>query len=342
MSGAVRVGVIGLGFMGQTHCRGVRRLEETGLARLAAVADSRKERLSGQIQQTGNIDARDATEALFDPTRVRTFHDAGELIDEGDVDLVSICTPSDTHVDLAIRALDAGCHVLVEKPVGTSLAEVARLAEAADRAETLCMPAMCIRFWPAWRWLHDRVRDRSFGPLQSLMLTRLGSMPDWSPGFYDDPARSGGALFDLHIHDTDFVYWCLGMPDRVETSGDHMQLATLYRYASLPGPVLATGGWRQQPAFGFRMQFTACFAQATADFDLTRKPQLLLHEGADTRPVDLSPFSGWDLEIEHLVRAIREGFTPDATLEDALRVTTILQAERTSMTESRGVQPESR
>jgi len=338
MSEPVRVGVIGLGFMGQTHCRSVRRLEDMGLARLSCVCDGREDRLSGRVAGSGNISAGDDSQPLFDPSVVRTFRDASALIDSGEADLVSICTPSDTHVDLAIRALQGGCHVLVEKPVATIGAEIARLAEVAGASDRLCMPAMCIRFWPAWRWLHDRIADGTLGPLQSLSLIRLGSMPDWSPGFYDNPERSGGALFDLHIHDTDFLYWCLGMPDRVDSSGDLMQLATLYHYDQVPGPILAVGGWKQQPAFGFRMRYTACFGEATADFDLARDDQLLLHRGDTTQIIALSPFSGWDLEMEHLVRAIREGSQPEATLEDALRVGEILESERRSLSEDRSVE----
>jgi predicted dehydrogenase len=117
---------------------------------------------------------------------------------------VSICTPTDSHIELAMTALAAGRHVLVEKPVALRSAEVARLAQAAAPAGRVCMPAMCMRFWPGWEWLKERIEAGEFGRVRSATFQRVGAPPDWS-AFYGDYARSGGPLHDLHIHDADFI-----------------------------------------------------------------------------------------------------------------------------------------
>ena len=90
-----------------------------------------------------------------------------------------LCTPTDSHVDLAIAALRAGKHVLVEKPVAVDPADVERLAMVARENGTICMPAHCIRFWPAWAWLRDAIGDRhrETEVMKPLLLTgavRLG------------------------------------------------------------------------------------------------------------------------------------------------------------------------
>ncbi len=324
----IGVGVVGLGFMGQTHVKAYQRLG--GRCRLVGVADQDPDRRAGKVATAGNIDAG-GSDVLFDPREVRGFENASALLEQREIELVSICTPTDTHVDLAIRALESGKHVLIEKPVAIMLADVERLAQAAGDAETLCMPAMCIRFWPAWRWIKERIDDGGFGPLRSMSLTRLGSVPDWAPGFYNDAARSGGALFDLHIHDSDFVYWCLGMPSAVLTTGNRMQLATTYLFDDAPGPIIAEGSWKQQPAFGYRMRYTVNFERATADFDLGREPELLVHDETGTRAIELPEANGWDLEIEHLIERVRIGGALDATMNDAVAVTRILEAEACSL-----------
>ncbi len=330
-SGPIGVGVVGLGFMGQTHVKAYQRLAgENAKCRLVAVADQDPDRRAGKVVQAGNIDAG-GTDELFDPREVRGYEDAASLLNDDEVDLVSICTPTDTHVDIAIRALNAGKHVLVEKPVAIRLADVERLAQAARDADTLCMPAMCIRFWPAWRWIKDRIDDGEFGKLISMSLTRLGSTPDWAPAFYNDPSRCGGALFDLHIHDTDFVYWCLGMPRAVLAAGDRTQMSTTYVFEDGPGPIVAEGGWKQQPAFGYRMRYAINFERATADFELGREAELLMHTEQGSRVIELSSANGWDLEIEHLVERIRSGGDLDATMDDAVAVTRILEGEAHSL-----------
>src|SRR5262249_22988508 len=154
----------------------------------------------------GNIGAP-IQERLFDPAATATCQRHEDLLANPAVQLVSICTPTDTHVDLAIAALRAGKHVLLEKPVALVAKDAARLADTARAAGTLCIPAMCMRFWPGWTFLRDAYRDGRFGQLRALSLHRLGSGPGWSSDFYRNVARSGGALVDQHIHDTDFVVY---------------------------------------------------------------------------------------------------------------------------------------
>ena len=222
MSGAessreLGIGIVGLGFMGQTHLGAYQRAAEAGFSnKLVAVCDADPERRAGKAPAAGNFDT-DAAEELFDPAEVKGYEDPAELFADPAVDVVSICTPTDSHVDLAIAALKAGKHVLVEKPVAVSADEVRRLAAVDAETDTLCMPAMCMRFWPAWAWLCERVREGTYGAVRSAAFQRLGTRPGWGGGFYEDDSRTGGALVDLHIHDADFVRWVFGAPDELRS-----------------------------------------------------------------------------------------------------------------------------
>lgn len=337
----IAVGVIGQGFMGRTHLAAYRAAQTEGLpCRVVAIADLDPARRTGQGAAAGNL-ATGADKAGTTED-VRVYSTAAELVADPAIDLVSVCTPTDTHVDVALGALRAGKHVLVEKPVAIDPAQVRRVADAASKVGRLCVPAMCMRFWPGWPWLHDRIKDRSLGALKSLMLQRVTSGPTWSPEFYKNPARTGGALGDLHIHDSDFILWCLGAPVTVSTTGTIDHLTTIYRYRTGPVHVVAQGAWDYQPAFGFKMRFTANFEKATADFDLSRsRPLLLIREGI-AQPVFLPSFSGYEGEIRAMVSAVlahREGRPPTliATLRDAARVARLLFFERRSMEERREI-----
>ncbi|MEE2939528.1 MAG: Gfo/Idh/MocA family oxidoreductase [Planctomycetota bacterium] len=192
MSEQLGIGIVGLGFMGQTHLGAYQRADEAGFGnKLVAVCDADPERRAGKAAAAGNFDT-DASEDLFDPAEVKGYEDPAELFADPAVDVVSICTPTDSHVDLAIAALEAGKHVLVEKPVAVTAAEVRRLAEVDARTDALCMPAMCMRFWPAWAWLAERVREGTYGAVRSAAFQRLGTRPGWGEGFYEDDSRTGG------------------------------------------------------------------------------------------------------------------------------------------------------
>lgn len=331
----VAVGVIGLGFMGPTHLRAYKAADAAGFrCSVIAVSDRREDRLSGAAPAQGNIETGAGTqgERLFDPAAVRAFLDPRELLGLPEVEVVSICTPTDTHVELALAALEAGKHVLLEKPVALRAAEVRRVADAANSAGRLCMPAMCMRFWPGWDWLHDRVQDRAFGRVLSATFQRVGSPPTWNPGFYRDFARSGGALFDLHIHDADMVRWCFGPPKSIASTGTRTHITTLYRYDAATGPahVSAEGGQDSAPGFGFRMRYTVTFEQATADWDISRTPPLLLSRNGQTETIPLPPGAGYEYQARHIVEAVRAGWPPDrlrATMEEAVAVTEMLEKE---------------
>lgn len=331
----IRVGVIGFGFMGQTHVRAYQLAASQGLpVALAAVADLSGAALTGRAFAKGNIDTGTA-EQVFDPGAVRTYPTAEALLSDSDLDLVSVCTPTDTHARVAKAALRAGRHVLLEKPVATTHAGVLDLLDAERASSRRVMPAMCMRFWPGWTWLREAVNDRRFGTLVSLRLTRLGSRPDWSE-FYRDAARSGDAICDLHIHDVDFLSHLLGTPSRVLSVGTTSHVTTTCLFDAGPWrdlTVIAEGGWLPSAGRGFRMRYVAEFERATAEFDLGRSPVLCVTAADATRPVEIPAGTGYEGEIRAAIQWLASGGSadPPVTLEEAAEVLRVVEAERRSL-----------
>ncbi len=338
------VGVIGLGFMGRQHIASYRAAEAAGLAnRLVAVCDPDPDRRAGRAGPRGNLESASAGERFLDPAAVRACTSADDLLADPAVELVSVCSWTETHVPLAVAALAAGKHVLVEKPVALSSAAAEALVAAARAASTaagaLCMPAMCMRFWPAWSWLREAVASRTFGAARSATFTRVGARPDPGHPFYGDDARSGGALLDVHVHDADFVRWIFGAPQAVTATGSLAHVVTSYHYARGPERVLAEGGWDLPTGSTFRMRYRVEFEGVTADFDLQRDPQLRIEESGRSAPVALPPGNGYDHEIRALVAALAAGAAARSPVpvEDAVAVLRLLEAERESLATGRRI-----
>lgn len=330
MADRVRVGIVGFGFMGRTHAGAYRwAAEHAGLpVEITTVADGRG--ADAFAASGGNL----GDGALpIEASDVSVVTDAAELFASDDVDLVSICTPTDTHVDLAIAALEAGKHVLVEKPVSTSASAIERLMGVAAKAKAdhgvLCAPAMCMRFWPEWAWLKSTIQSGALGAVHSASFTRLGAAPAWS-GFYSDESVSGGAILDLHVHDVDFVLHCFGVPGSVVSAGDASHVSTLYRFGQGPGHVLARGGWLRSPGFPFTMRYVVEFERGVAEFDLSRDDTLMVHDGDGSRAVDAPAGSGYDHQAAAIVRAALEGGEAPVDLRDALASLRMVEAERAS------------
>jgi predicted dehydrogenase len=149
----------------------------------------------------------------------------------------------------------------------------------------------------------------------------------------------------LHIHDTDFVLHCFGMPRRVHSSGhssisgavDHV--VTQYEYPG--GPVVyAEGGWTMATGFGFSMAYTVNFERATVDYDVARGAESLKLFAPEQSPrvVTCEGPDGYVGELGHLIESIREGKPPHiVTAQDGLNAVRICAAEERSVKEGRPV-----
>jgi predicted dehydrogenase len=321
----MKIGIIGLGMMGRTHYEAY---QEIG-ANVVAVSDQDPKRAAGDLSGTaGNVLEGGVSHLPTD--KIRGTTNASELIAMKDVDIVDICVPTTQHVDLAIEALKAGKHVLCEKPLARTSADAEKIAAAARNARGIFMPAMCMRFWPQWSWLKQAVVEQRYGKVLAATFRRVASMP---AGWYKNGAMSGGAALDLHIHDTDFVQHLFGMPRAVssrgytKTSGEMDHLATQFLYDDIP-LVTAEGSWCLADGYGFTMQYTVNFEQATADFDLSREQPLRLSIGGQTESIDAGPGFGYARELRYFIDCASKGEHPTTvTADDAVRSIRLVEAE---------------
>lgn len=329
----VRVGVIGLGTMGCTHLDVYAKRDDV---QVVAVSDLLPARLSGTERAAGNVKGQAQGGFDLNQPGLKKYDQGKKLIRDKSVDLVDICLTTPLHLEYARAALKAGKHVLVEKPLARTTRDAKKLAAAADAATGMAMCAMCMRFWPGWTWLKQAVSDQRFGAVQAAAFRRVASHPGGA--FYANGELCGGALLDLHIHDTDFIQHLFGMPRSVSSIGyskitgavDHV--LTRYQYDHVP-LVVAEGGWAMAPGFGFTMQFTVNFDAATAVFDLAAaKPLMVYRPNEQPQAVDLPPKMGYELEIDYFINCINSGRKPTVvTLADAARSVQIAEAEAKSV-----------
>ncbi len=142
------------------------------------------------------------------------FRDYRKMLKETDIDAVCVCTPNYLHASMAIDSVKAGKHVLVEKPVATSLAEVKRMSAATAKSGRIMMVEQAHRFIPLNETAHGVISSGVLGKIHGFRA-RVGSMgpAGWSPTgkwFYRKREAFGGALADIGIHIIDTVRWVTG------------------------------------------------------------------------------------------------------------------------------------
>lgn len=331
----VNVAVVGLGFMGVTHIKAYLKLKN---ARLAAICDAVRLPVNGDFSTiTGNIPGWEPLQ--LDVTNVKVTKDLNELLADPAIDLIDLCVPTPVHLKLATLALQAGKHVVCEKPLARNSTIAREIVDLAAKSPGYFIPAMCMRFWPGWSWLKTAVDQQTYGAVKAARFRRVGEPPAWGREGYFNGAASGGALLDLHIHDTDFVQFLFGRPKAVFSQGfsfysgaiDHV----LTQYTVACGAsVSAEGSWMMSDGFGFNMAYTVIFERATADFDLSRGAEALkiFEQGKGARVVPPEPGDGYIGELGYMVDCIEQRRPPArVTGQDGLSAVQICEAEEESI-----------
>jgi predicted dehydrogenase len=258
-------------------------------------------------------------------------------------DIVDVCLPTDLHCPVTVGALQAGRHVLCEKPMALSLEEADRMVESARASGKYLMIGHCIRFWPEYAHLRDLVAGGRLGRLLSLNLTRYGEFPSWSAdGWLADESRAGGGVLDMHIHDTDYAHWLLGEPDEVRSWGTVDERGASHAFTTMRfgrTVVHLEGGWNLPPGTPFKMAFRAVFEQGAAIMDggpmtvyeagkdpLTPQFPTMRAEGGG----NLSDLGGYYHEIAYFLDCVRDGTPPETVTPESSRrsLATVLEEIR--------------
>jgi UDP-N-acetylglucosamine 3-dehydrogenase len=176
----MRVGVIGVGSMGQNHAR---ILAEKGV--LACVADV----------------SPDAAKKVAQKYGVKHYLDHGELIRSG-VDAVVVVTPTSTHERIASEAISAGKHVLLEKPMTGSSKTLTGLIELAKKKKVVLAGGFTERYNPVVAFAKQSLQAGEFGQIITAATRRVSSMPS--------RVRDVGVVMDLGVHDIDVVQYIVG------------------------------------------------------------------------------------------------------------------------------------
>lgn len=329
----VKVGILGFGFMGKMHFGCYKKRDD---AQIVAICDADKERLQG-----GGVDGNVAgTEDALDLEGIELLADFDDMLDRVDMDVLSITLPTFLHPDFSCRALKKDVHVLCEKPMALTADACECMIETAQQTGKVLQIGHCVRFWPEYALAKERVDSGKYGKVLAASLRRLSLTPTWSQeNWIMNAKRSGGVELDLHIHDSDFVQYLLGLPQAVYSTaatgpgGGSGHVMTQYVYDDNV-TVFAEGGWMMAPSFGFEMSFNLVLEKATIVYDCTRDPALKVCplEGDAFTPDDIPEGDGYEREIDHFLRAVGgETVPPITTLESSRDSVRIVEAEKQSI-----------
>lgn len=327
----INVGVIGTG--GIASNQHMPALEKQPDVKILAVCDVNEQ------------SAKNAAERFNVP---HMFTDYQKLLEMDEIDAVHVCTPNIFHMPPTVDALNAGKHVMVEKPLARNAVEGAQMVEAAKRNGKKLMVAQNMRFTPEAQTLKRFIDAGELGEIYfaRVWALRRRGIPSWGV-FTDKEKQGGGPLIDIGVHALDLTLYLMGHPKPVTTSGQ-----AFTKIGNTPGHVGVWGPWDhtkytvEDYAAGFiRLDNGASIileSSFAANLGDERMNSTLLGTkgGADTSPlkiygeqygtlIDITPahmpkWSAYEAEVRGFYDAIQNDTEPPVTGEQALNVMKIL------------------
>jgi len=307
-----RIAVVGLGFMGKTHLGVYNELQDV---KIAALCDKSVDRLNlKSLDAGGNIDS---SSGAVDFSDIPSYTDFDEMLDAGGFDAVDITLPTDTHVTFALKALEAGYHVFVEKPLALDYESARKIAIAAEESSKICSVGQCLRFWPLYTEVKKILDSGKYGLIRHAEFSRYSPPATWAAeGWLGKSDRSGGASLDLHIHDVDMILYLFGNPSSVRSvgvpdgNGFFSHISTVYQYPDVS--VISTGGWGFSPKFPFNMRALYVLEKATIEMDILKEnPVMVFPNDGEPYSLDLPDGDGYHFELIDFIKRCESGEMSD-------------------------------
>lgn len=288
----LRVGLVGVGFMGWMHYLAYQRSKR---AQLVAFASREPAKRAGDWRGIKGNFGPPGDE--IDVGSMRTYENIEALLADEEIDMVDICLPPHLHVDAACAALRAGKHVLCEKPLALNTADCDRILDEAALADRKIMVAQVLPYMGQYGFIYEALQGTEYGRALGGYFKRIISPPDWIPDFYEMD-RVGGPLVDLHVHDAHFIRIAYGMPKQVMCLAEMQERTvrfchTLMRFEDPRVIVASSCGVANQTARSFTHGLELQFERATMQFELA-----VLSDSVEVMPLKILNSDGQTVRPE--------------------------------------------
>ena len=324
------IAVLGAGFMGSTHARALAQLPDVRISTIYGQGEGRARPLAEEL---GTSWTTDLDRALGDPA----------------VDAIDVCLPGAQHREVTERAVAAGKHVLLEKPITLTQEDADALVDLAAGTDRVFMVAHVLRFWPEYVELQRLARSSEYGDPVHGLAYRRQAFPAWS-SLFSRSELTGGAVIDMMIHDFDALNWVFGTPNSVvcrgvrnPRSGGYDQVQVMIDYGA--GSALVDGGMMMPESYPFTSSLQVLCETGFVSYDFQaggrsveagvgRNELRLYPNEGDPETLTVPQADPYAAEIAYFVECVRAGTPADrATPADARLALKVALAARRSLEE---------
>jgi len=323
------IAVIGCGMISKSHFAAIDMLPN---ARLAAVVDNAAERVAAVGKELG----------------CPAYTDAKEMLEkEKDVDVCILCLPTFLHSKFIELCASYGKAVLCEKPF-TMTVEDAEFAESVvEKTGITYMTAQVVRFWTGYTKIKEMMVNGEFGDIYMAYFSRCSERQLWGNNWLYDPKNGGGAMYDMMVHDVDYMNYLFGPAKQVYTlaTKDDTQCYNNV-FASITYEngcrAVAETAFNMHTGFPFTMYAKVMGSKAAAEltysagYDINQRDGALaqlkiFREGQNAEIIDLEQYDAYAAEVKYFLDCLDKGVKPTVvTAKDSVEVIRTVNAIRES------------
>jgi predicted dehydrogenase len=313
------IAIVGFGFMGMTHAANILKNKKL---KLVAIVDKDLQGIEAKLKsKTGNFSIENIDPATL--AGINKYRDIEQCLNAEKLDAIHICVHTDLHYTLAKICLSRGFNVLLEKPMTLDIKNGEELIALANQHKSTFMVGHVLRFMAPYQKLKKWIDEKSYGPLRFLSMSRFSGVPGWGQWKEKQKAfgSSGGALFDLLIHDIDFVNFVLGKPDGVESRilpgalSDYDYISAFWNYDKLGVKVKLEGGNTFHSSFPFQAGYMANFEHASILYTTLQPDTIQVATNEDIINIQAEDGTdGFYNEIDYFYQCVELGVAPERCL----------------------------
>jgi len=317
-----RVAILGFGFMGMTHAENILKNSEL---ELVAIIDKNPNAVAEKLQsRTGNFDTGELDQDKL--AQIKKYSSLDDCLEYEELDALIISVHTDLHYEMTRKVLLHGKHVFLEKPFCLNMQQAEELIQLAKEKDKILMVGHVVRFMPPYQKLKEMLDSGIYGKLKFLSLSRYSGVPAW--GEWMDRrtsfGSSGGALFDLLIHDIDYVNFILGMPGSIKCNylpgllSKHDYVTALWSYFDKDINVKIEGGNIFHSSFPFQAGYMAHFELASVQYSTVKGD--IIQIATDNQSIDIpsgQAGDGFYNEMAYFAHCINHNVKPVACMPES-------------------------
>lgn len=311
------VAIIGGGFISNIHAQCYKNL---GI-KIEAMADI-SEKVRQEFEEKYNCKTYSSAEVMLENV-------------SDNIDLVDICAPTYLHEELILLALKYNKHIICEKPLSINLNSVDNIISKLESSDRYLMVAQVLRFWMEYVKIKEWFEDGVFGDIKLVSAMRLAQHPK-SEWFYN-PKKSGGGIFELHIHDIDFLCYLFGNVKEVYANGskdeneswDFINSSIKFKNGISAS---AQGIFGITDNYPFTANMKVIGDKATAEYSLSAGVNLdsdgkqsnsliLYRKGKEPIIENIKSKDAYELELEYFIDCVKNNKKPEIVSLDSIKRT---------------------